>query len=97
MSLKNPDNVIFFIADDEPIKEEKKPIVEWHVVGIIKGTNFTVTHYYHPEDEPLDIQQALTTDLFQGKTKIPLEPGTACKFRVAALNSCGQSPWSEVH
>ena len=85
------------MQNDEPIKEEKKPIIEWHDVGIIKGTNFTVTHYYLPGDEPLDIQQALTTDLFKGKTKIPLEPGTAYKFRVAAVNSCGQSPWSEVN
>jgi host cell factor len=89
-------NVISFLQNEEPIKEEEKKVVDWYDVGIIKGTNFTVQHYYLPGDEPLDITQALTTDLFKSRTKIALEPGTAYKFRVAAVNSCGQSPWSEV-
>lgn len=28
--------------------------------------------------------------------RINLEPGTAYKFRVAAINSCGRGEWSEV-
>ncbi|XP_047369009.1 host cell factor 1 isoform X1 [Vespa velutina] len=76
--------------------EEEKKEVEWYDVGVIKGTSFTVQHYYLPGDEPLDITQPLTMDVFKGRTKIPLEPGTAYKFRVAAVNSCGQSAWSEV-
>jgi len=66
-------------------------------VGVIKGsTSFIVQHYYLPGDEPLDITQSLTMDDFKGRTKIALEPGTAYKFRVAAVNSCGRSAWSEV-
>ncbi|OXU26297.1 hypothetical protein TSAR_001251 [Trichomalopsis sarcophagae] len=80
----------------EPPKVKEKKALEWYDVGIIKGHNFTVQHYYLPGDEPLDITQALTADLFKGRTKVSLEPGTAYKFRVAAVNSCGQSPWSEV-
>lgn len=65
-------------------------------MGVIKGTSFTVQHYYLPGDEPLDITQSLTMDIFKGRAKVALEPGTAYKFRVAAVNTCGQSAWSEV-
>ncbi|KYQ49475.1 Host cell factor [Trachymyrmex zeteki] len=76
--------------------EEEKKEVEWYDVGVIKGTSFTVQHYYLPGDEPLDVTQNLTMDVFKGRTKIAVEPGTAYKFRVAAVNSCGRSAWSEV-
>lgn len=33
---------------------------------------------------------------FTGANKLDLEPGTAYKFRVAAINTCGRGPWSEV-
>ncbi|XP_066591265.1 host cell factor isoform X2 [Prorops nasuta] len=78
------------------LNEDEKKEVEWYDVGVIKGTSFTVQHYYLPGDEPLDISQSLTMDVFKGRGKIPLEPGTAYKFRVAAVNSCGRSAWSEV-
>lgn len=65
-------------------------------MAVIKNTSFTVQHYYLPGDEPLDITQPLTMDVFKGRAKIALEPGTAYKFRVAAVNTCGQSAWSEV-
>lgn len=76
--------------------EEEKKEAEWYDVGIIKPTSFTVQHYYLPGDEPLDITQSLTMDVFKGRAKVALEPGTAYKFRVAAVNSCGRSAWSEV-
>ncbi|KAJ8678807.1 hypothetical protein QAD02_014594 [Eretmocerus hayati] len=81
----------------DEIKDEEKKVIDWYDVGIVKGTNFTVQHYYTPADEPLDIlAQSFDTDIFKGRTKISLEPGTAYKFRIAAVNSCGRSPWSEV-
>ncbi|XP_011863755.1 PREDICTED: host cell factor isoform X2 [Vollenhovia emeryi] len=76
--------------------EEEKKEAEWYDVGVIKGTSFTVQHYYLPGDEPLDITQSLTMDVFKGRAKVALEPGTAYKFRVSAVNSCGRSAWSEV-
>lgn len=36
-------------------------------------------------------------DVFEGRTKVPLEQGTIYKLRIAAVNSCGQSDWSEVN
>ncbi|XP_011345242.1 host cell factor isoform X2 [Ooceraea biroi] len=90
------------LGSAEPVKakndqsEEEKKEAEWYDVGVIKGTSFTVQHYYLPGDEPLDITQSLTMDVFKGRTKVTLEPGTAYKFRVAAVNSCGRSAWSEV-
>ncbi|KAL0109542.1 hypothetical protein PUN28_014537 [Cardiocondyla obscurior] len=80
---------------NEQTEEEKKE-AEWFDVGVIKGNSYTVQHYYLPGDEPLDITQPLTMDDFKGRVKVTLEPGTAYKFRVAAVNSCGQSDWSEV-
>ena len=69
--------------------------MDWYDVGVTKGTNFSVQHYYLPGGEPLDMSQAFT-DLYKGREKVILESGTAYKFRVAAVNSCGRGPWSEV-
>ncbi|XP_043283466.1 host cell factor isoform X2 [Venturia canescens] len=88
-SAEQPVKVKTELTDDE------KKDIDWYDVGVIKGTTCTVQHYYLPGDEPLDMSQA-PGDIFKGRTKIPLESGTAYKFRVAAVNSCGQSAWSEV-
>ncbi|XP_014209291.1 host cell factor 1 [Copidosoma floridanum] len=84
------------ISNEEKSKEEEKKTNEWYNVGVIKSHSCLVQHYYLLGDQPIDLAQGLSTDLFKGKTKVVLEPGTAYKFRVAAVNSCGQSPWSEV-
>lgn len=83
---------------------KKKDVPLWHDVGVIKGTSCTVTMFYIQSDSKDDINQDHDQDTvtidnlpdYSLMTKIQLEPGTAYKFRVAGLNSCGQGPWSEV-
>jgi host cell factor len=81
---------------------KKKEVSLWHDVGVIKGTSCTVTMFYvqpDSKDEANEDQDTVTIDNLPDyplMTKIQLEPGTAYKFRVAGLNSCGQGPWSEV-
>lgn len=77
--------------------EKEKKEEEWYDVGVTQESRFTVQHYYLPGDDPLDITQPLTMDVFEGRTKVPLEQGTIYKLRIAAVNSCGQSDWSEVN
>lgn len=76
---------------------KKEPL--WCDVGIIKGTSFVVKSYFDPSfiedtDHP-DITVDNLPDFVNVKS-IELEPGTAYKFRVAAINTCGRGPWSEV-
>ncbi|XP_015109014.1 host cell factor isoform X2 [Diachasma alloeum] len=86
---------------EQPVKakvneEEKKLDSDWYDVAVTKATTFTVQHYYLAGDtNSLELLQPLP-DIFKGRSKITLESGTAYKFRVAAVNSCGRSPWSEV-
>ncbi|XP_069697154.1 host cell factor 1-like [Periplaneta americana] len=90
-------------AEDSPLVVKKKETPVWHDVGVIKGTSCTVTMFYVQPENKDDVkerdQDTITIDNlpdYSLLTKIQLEPGTAYKFRVAGLNSCGQGPWSEV-
>ena len=67
----------------------------WYTVGLIKGTSFDVQNYFLWEGDDSD----LTIDNLPDCSNLPrinLEPGTAYKFRVAAINSVGLGDWSEV-
>ncbi|XP_014277341.1 host cell factor isoform X2 [Halyomorpha halys] len=80
---------------EEPVKKE--PV--WCDVGIIKGNSYHVTYYHEPPFSHDPEHENITTDNlpdFTNSFKIDLEPGTAYKFRVCAINSCGRGPWSEI-
>ncbi|KYB29557.1 host cell factor 2 isoform X1 [Tribolium castaneum] len=67
---------------------------QWHTVGFIKGNSCDVLSYFLL-DEWSDLTVENLPDL-AGFQRISLEPGTAYKFRVAAINSVGVGDWSEV-
>lgn len=78
-----------------PLK--KDPV--WYDVGVFKGTSCVVENFYEtPLFEDPD-HLTLTVDnlpKYKDCVKVDLEPGTAYKFRVAAINTVGRGPWSEV-
>ncbi|KAJ0181141.1 hypothetical protein K1T71_003226 [Dendrolimus kikuchii] len=67
----------------------------WFTVGIIKGTSFTVQNYI--SDPNVDLSNLSLDSLpdLTGLPTTPLEHGTAYKFRIAAINSCGRGEFSE--
>lgn len=74
---------------------EKKEDSSWFDVGIIKGTSCTVNSFYLPSGDGERNEIDVEGDEYMLK-KLELQPGTAYKFRVAGINSCGRGPWSEV-
>lgn len=73
----------------------------WFDVGIFKTHQCTVQHFYaHPtaqdkRDPDADFD-TFSLPNYSSLHKFELEPGTAYKLRVAAVNACGRGPWSEI-
>lgn len=67
----------------------------WYTVGFIKGNSFDVHNYCYCDDDTSQYTSDKLPDL-SNLQRISLEPGTAYKFRVAAINSVGRGDWSEV-
>ncbi|KAH7938131.1 hypothetical protein HPB49_020719 [Dermacentor silvarum] len=74
----------------------------WFDVGVFKETSCLVSHFYLPSEQSeqqrkdetdVDVVSLGAHSMLQ---KQELLPGTAYKFRVAAINACGRGPWSEV-
>lgn len=71
---------------------------QWYDVGIVKGISTMVSHYFLStesttnEESNLDVESGSEQSL----KKQELLPGTAYKFRVAAINACGRGPFSDV-
>lgn len=78
-----------------PIDEED---AKWHSVGIYQGLSTTVTSYINNSvwsSSGRSLNSDEIPDLSQYE-RINLEPGTAYRFRIRALNAVGASDWSEI-
>uniref|UniRef100_A0A1B0DIT1 Fibronectin type-III domain-containing protein n=1 Tax=Phlebotomus papatasi TaxID=29031 RepID=A0A1B0DIT1_PHLPP len=71
----------------------------WCTVGIFKEVTHTVTSFIAPDEWNSSMVPHLTSDSLPDlsqMTRVPLEQGTAYKFRVAAINGCGRGDWGKV-
>ncbi|KRF85470.1 host cell factor isoform X2 [Drosophila virilis] len=89
----NDNNVPVTVADT--VDDTDK----WHTVGIFKELSHTVTSYidykYFNESQLENFDGDNLPDLAQ-YPRISLDPGTAYRFRLAALNTCGRGEWGEI-
>uniref|UniRef100_A0A671P3H5 Host cell factor 1 n=1 Tax=Sinocyclocheilus anshuiensis TaxID=1608454 RepID=A0A671P3H5_9TELE len=77
------------------VKPQVKKENQWFDVGIVKVTNMVVTHFYMPADDAAYDDSGTIPDYSQMK-RVDLQPGTAYKFRVAGINTCGRGAFSEI-
>lgn len=79
-----------------PPGQENKPNDKesWFTVGIIQGDKVCVKDYFYLDNvDSLNLENL--PDCTDAK-RIPLQSGTAFKFRVAGINSVGIGPWSDL-
>ncbi|XP_036338620.1 host cell factor-like, partial [Rhagoletis pomonella] len=78
-----------------PIDEED---AKWHTVGIYTGLNATVSSFIDNtiwSSSGLKLTSKNLPDLSTIQ-RVCLEPGTAYRFRLRAINTVGTSDWSEI-
>lgn len=80
-----------------PIVQVKQEGPAWCDVGVIKGTTCLVKQFYSTSitDEHENTSLDHLPD-YTNKLKIDIQPGTAYKLRIAAINACGRGEWSEI-
>ena len=81
-----------------PAPVEEKKDLSWMDVAYVKSNQLVIKHFYTVSEKLTELKPDtdVSKDLEFVKKKVELLPGTAYKFRVAAVNSCGRGPWSEV-
>ncbi|CAG2181923.1 unnamed protein product, partial [Oppiella nova] len=92
-SLNTPKPVVV----KQPLKNKN----QWYDVSVLKTNQCTVQNFLMaPEgldrrDPDADFDSN-TVPNFNSYIKAELEPGTAYKLRVCAVNACGRGAWSEI-
>ncbi|KAL4122584.1 hypothetical protein QTP88_014886 [Uroleucon formosanum] len=81
----------------QPSVQVKHEGPAWCDVGVIKGTTCLVKQFYSTSttDEHENTSLDHLPD-YTHKLKIDIQPGTAYKLRIAAINTCGRGEWSEI-
>lgn len=81
-----------------PVVKNESAKNHWYDVAIVKTNSTTVSSYYIENSRDIDHSNIDSNSLptFTNLPKVELEPGTAYKLRVAAINACGRGPWSEL-
>ncbi|KAH8272502.1 hypothetical protein KR044_012137, partial [Drosophila immigrans] len=72
---------------------------KWHTVGIFKELSHTVTNYIDYNSFTGSLLDNIDAENLPDLTQYPrisLDPGTAYRFRLAALNTCGRGEWGEI-
>nr|NP_726567.2 host cell factor, isoform F [Drosophila melanogaster]AAN06530.2 host cell factor, isoform F [Drosophila melanogaster] len=72
---------------------------KWHTVGVFKDLSHTVTSYIDSNCISDSFFDGIDVDNLPDFSKFPrtnLEPGTAYRFRLSAINSCGRGEWGEI-
>lgn len=91
------DNNSVVLKTTQPVVQQKQEGPAWCDVGVIKGTTCLVKQFYSTSitDEHENTNLDHLPD-YTNKLKIDIQPGTAYKLRIAAINTCGRGEWSEI-
>lgn len=81
----------------QPVIQVKQEGPAWCDVGVIRSTTCSVKQYFSTSstDEHENTNLDHLPD-YTNKLKIDIQPGTAYKLRIAAINACGRGEWSEI-
>lgn len=94
-AIKKVGSPVEEINKNKSAKDTKK----WYTVGFFKELTHTVMNYIDYDDwNTSNCKDELFADNIPDlstKRRISLEPGTAYKFRLSAINGCGRGPWGE--